>query len=71
MSKKLVRTLSQLPMLLDMPAAAAKHSCLISMSIEFAYQLLLTVPTSGVLAVVERLTPLLHRDLLAVRSTAT
>lgn len=34
--------------------------------LEFAYQLLLTVPTSGVLAVVERLTPLLHKDLLAV-----
>ncbi|KAG2176980.1 hypothetical protein INT43_007634 [Umbelopsis isabellina] len=33
---------------------------------EFAYQLLLTVPTSGVLAVVERLTPLLHKDLLAL-----
>ena len=33
---------------------------------EFAYQILLTVPTSGVLAVVERLTPLLHRDLLVV-----
>ncbi|KAH8549327.1 WD40-repeat-containing domain protein [Umbelopsis sp. PMI_123] len=33
---------------------------------EFAYQILLTVPTSGVLAVVERLTPLLHRDLLVL-----
>jgi hypothetical protein len=34
---------------------------------EFAYQLLLCIPISKTLNVVDRLSPLLHRDFISVR----
>lgn len=37
-------------------------------SVEFAYQLLLCIPVSKTLNVVDRLSPLLHRDFISVRS---